>query len=581
MPNYKKWESDNNKYTNKESRIDKTNPDFNSAIAINGNNENESFNRNLDKWANVVSYFRFIPDAFWDIITPKTGGIRLDLDQRIFLRALARFPTGYYVFSRAYGKSLLEVMGLIHTAIFYPRVKLALTAQSLKKASSLLRAKYNDLISFYPLLQEEIYKVNFKADEARIEFHNGSVIDILPNSQGAKGERRHRGSIEEDNLVDENIYKDAVKPVFDDPRRTIGYKGMIDPNENNSSANSFTTSGYRGSPAYHRCLKIYKGMLDLDGSFAIGASWKLATFNGRGKDINEILKDKKTESPFIFDMNYMSRWTGSGDDGICNITKLIECRNLPLPELRDDINAGTILSVDVAQSDKDGNCQTVITVLNYIKYKNGRIKEIRAPKILSINGKLNYTAQSIEVKRAKNKYNASIIVVDNNGLGRGLTLEMMKEQIDPMTGQSLGCYDTINTEDLPDVPNSPKYIFAYIAQSFDQESIPTFMECVETGKLRLLEQKDYSDFDYIKENERKEMMLPFIQTNFLVDEISNIVLKVLNNGKLSITRATTRLDKDRFSSLQYGLWYVMKFFDKAEEEKKNDIEVLKKFCTGW
>lgn len=106
------------------------------------------------------------------------------------------------------------------------------------------------------------------------------------------------------------------------------------------------------------------------------------------------------------------------------------------------------------------------------------------------------------------------------------------------------------------------------------------MSCVETGKLRLLEKKDYVDFDYDNET-KKDLILPYIQTDFLVDEISNIVLKNLNNGKLSIERATTKMDKDRFSSLQYGLWYAMKFYDVAEDRKVDNATYLSQFCFGW
>lgn len=571
------FENDNNKYTQKESRVNKYNPAFNNPVSMIGDSEKDGFEKNLSKWAKVVAYFRFFPDAFWDIITPKTGSIRLDLDQRVFLRALARFPNGYYVFSRAYGKTLLEVMGLVHAAIFYPRIKLSLTAQTIRKAAGILKAKYNDIIGFYPLIKEEIYSTKFSNDTAVIEFHNGSVIDVLANHDNTKGERRHRGSIEEDNLVDEEVYKDAVKPVFDDPRRTVGRSGKIDPNENNSSVNSFTTSGYRGSPAYYRCKKTYEGMIALDGSFCIGASWKLPAFNGRGKDINEILKDKRTSSPFLFDMNYMSRWTGSGDAGICNVAKLMDCRNLPDSNLANGKYSETILSVDVAQSDKDKNCQTVITVLDIVRFQNGRIREIRVPQIISISGKLNYEMQAVDVKRAQKKYGATAVVIDNNGLGKGLTQACLKSQTDPLTGEDLGCWDTMNTEDVPEIANSPKMVFCYLAQSYDQESIPIFMECVETGRLRLLQNKDYSDFDYMPQQQRVEVMLPFIQTNNLVEEIQNIVLKVLNNGRLTLERATTRLQKDRFSSLQYGLWYVMKFLDNVVIEKKDEVDELAKY----
>ncbi len=44
------------------------------------------------------------PDLFLDLITPETGGIRLDLDQRVFIRTLVRFVSVYAVFPRGYGK---------------------------------------------------------------------------------------------------------------------------------------------------------------------------------------------------------------------------------------------------------------------------------------------------------------------------------------------------------------------------------------------------------------------------------------------------------------------------------------------
>lgn len=420
MPYIKKFENDNNKYTNKSSRIDVNNPNFTPAVNVVGDKEKKGFEKNLDKWCEIVAFYRWYPDLWYDLITPKDGGsIVLDIDQRVFMRAIARFSKGYYVFPRSWGKTLLQVMSMYHTAIFYPRIKLTLTAQSLRNAAALLKDKHSDILNYYPLMKEEIYKADFSQDKVRIEFHNGSVIDILPNSTSAQGQRRHRGSIEEDNLVDEEVYNNAVKPVFDDPRRTIGKHPVKSPFENHSSISAYTTSGFRGSPAYMRCLNTYNEMIDLTGSMCMGASWKLPSFLGRGKGADAILKDKKNSSPYIFDMNYMSRWTGSGNDCICNLTKLLTCRNLNDTKIIDNEKSLVILSVDVARSDKDGNCQTVITIINIVRFSSGRVKELRVPDIKAISGKLNYTNQSIEIKRLKNKYNAVAIVVDNNGLGKG------------------------------------------------------------------------------------------------------------------------------------------------------------------
>ena len=70
---------------------------------------------------------------------------------------------------------------------------------------------------------------------------------------------------------------------------------------------------------------------------------------------------------------------------------------------------------------------------------------------------------------------------------------------------------------------------------------------VETKKVRLLEQKTDNGYDDINSDNYVENMLPFIQTNFLIEEIINLKLKKLNNGNLSIEKVVSKLDKDRFS----------------------------------
>lgn len=540
----------------------------------------ESFVENQDKWAKVVSYFRWFPDLFWDIITPKTGGIRLDLDQRVFLRAQARMPTGYYTFGRSYGKTMLQLMGLFHTAIFFPRISLAMTAQTQQKAIAILREKYSDLCKFYPLLNEEIATTKFGLNETVIVFKNGSKIDILPNSQTAKGSRRHRGSIEEDNLVDENIYNDAVRPVFDDPRRTIGPHPTVDPNENNSSVSSYTTAGYRGSPAWQRALNRYTEMVDLKGSISLGASWRLAAINGRGKAVSEILKSR--DNPILFDMNYMSHWTGCGQEGLVSLKKLFECRRLEKAEVKGNVNFDYVLSVDVARSNRDSICQTVVAILKIIRYSNGKIKEVQVVNIVPFEGSLNFTAQAMEVKRLDKLFNAEAIVVDYNGLGKGLQEELCKEQIDPYTNESLGCYSCLNDDSIEsEIPNSPKKLFLYLGQSFDQEAIPTFMEYVDTSKLCLLIKKEDMRLDSEDTKEFKEKSLPFIQTDFFVEEVSNLKLKTLNNGRLTIEQATKTVPKDRFSAIEYGLWYIKKYMNYVVVEQEDDDRFLAKLAQWW
>jgi len=92
------------KYDSKDSRTDMYNPNFSPTVSSQGINESSNFMKNLPKWVEFVSWARWYPDLFYDLITPETGSIYIDLDERIFLRATARFLSSYGVFPRGFGK---------------------------------------------------------------------------------------------------------------------------------------------------------------------------------------------------------------------------------------------------------------------------------------------------------------------------------------------------------------------------------------------------------------------------------------------------------------------------------------------
>lgn len=86
-------------------------------------------------------------------------------------------------------------------------------------------------------------------------FRNGSRVTSLPINQASKGQRRHRGTIEESNIINHEDYEDIVAPVFVVPRQTTG--GVVDPEEHNGQVNRFTTSGYFIAQTYRDiCCKL-------------------------------------------------------------------------------------------------------------------------------------------------------------------------------------------------------------------------------------------------------------------------------------------------------------------------------------
>ena len=239
------------------------------------------FGKNLYKYVQFCSWCRWFPDLFLDLIKPETGGITLDADQRIYLRAIMRFVSVYGVFPRGWGKTYNEVLAMILVAIFFPGIDLAMTAQTKENAAELLKDKYNEIIKHFPMLENEIKgKPSFTKNDAEINFNSDSKIDNLANSQSSKGQRRRRLNIEESVLLNDVLYQDALKPIVEVPRYTVGKLSIVDPCELNQQINFFSTSGFRGSDEYQRSIRMYQNMVNLKGEIVLGSSWFLACWYG-------------------------------------------------------------------------------------------------------------------------------------------------------------------------------------------------------------------------------------------------------------------------------------------------------------
>lgn len=59
---------------------------------------NRVFEEHIKQYTELISWMRWYPDLFLDLIKPKTGGINLHFDQRVFLRCICRFVSIYGVF---------------------------------------------------------------------------------------------------------------------------------------------------------------------------------------------------------------------------------------------------------------------------------------------------------------------------------------------------------------------------------------------------------------------------------------------------------------------------------------------------
>lgn len=520
------------------------------------------FGKNLYKYVEFCSWARWYPDLFLDLIKPESGGINLHPDQRTYLRCIVRFTSMYGVFPRGWGKTYDEVLAMYLVSIFYPGIDLAMTAQTKENAAELLKDKHYEIMRHFPMLENELSKKEkFSKGDAEVNFKSDSRIDNLANAQSSKGQRRKRINIEESALLNDVTFQDALKPIVEVPRYTIGKLGVVDPCELNQQINFFTTSGFRGSDEFQRSINMVNNMINLSGDMVLGSSWFLACWYGRGSTKSQILKKKKEMSPIAFAQNYESRWVGCSDGALVNINKLMECRSLTnCQDSANNADEEFYLGVDVARSQNSSNNQSSVAVAKVIRTKDKtKIVSIDMVNIINIPNIMNFTAQACKIKQIQKKYNARAVIVDGNGLGAGLIDELLKESFDPITKESLGCWDTINDDNVPELEDSMKILYNLKAQSAQNKIVTNFIDMVDSLKLRLLNKKQYSDFSEKEYDNFDKCVAPFIETDAFFEETANLKLKHLPNGGVTIEKVVKKLDKDRVSATIYVLWYINEF----------------------
>ena len=328
---------------------------------------------------------------------------------------------------------------------------------------------------------------------------------------------------------------------------------------------------------------MYKDMIDLKGEIVLGSGWMLGCWMGRGSNKGQILKKKRDTGSVAFARNYEEKWVGAVDNQLVDIKKLLKTRVLTEPIMDNkDGKREIVLGVDVARSANNANNKTVISVVEEHHAQNGLIRQLDLINMFLISNQLNFTAQACLVKRVQQQYNAKVVVVDTNGLGSGLRDELLKPNVDVETGETYNAWDAINGEIRSEYREAEPLLFALNSQSKDETkrdgrinsyAIINFIDCVEGQRLRLLEERKDNGID-LGDIEQVKAFVPFEQTNALVEEVANLKLKHLTNGEVTVEKVLNKIDKDRFSSLMYALWWAMTYDNVLETDNRDLVMTI-------
>ena len=145
------------------------------------------------------SYWKRRPDEFVKFLTPKDSNFKLFFYQKLFLRAAIRHKYMYATFPRAYSKSFLAVLVLVIRCILFPGAKLFIVSGTKEQGAAIAKEKIEELKELFPALKNEINekKSLYGKDYVRVQFKNGSRLDVVAARNSTRGGRRHGQKIGE------------------------------------------------------------------------------------------------------------------------------------------------------------------------------------------------------------------------------------------------------------------------------------------------------------------------------------------------------------------------------------------------
>ena len=528
-----------------------------------------------------IAFWREYPDLFVDFLTEKNNpeNFHLFYYQRVFLRAAMRYKYTYAVFPRAYSKSFLAALILILRCILYPGAKLFVTSGGKEQASSILKAKVQELCHLIPALYQEIDwrrgKTMEGKDYVRYVFKNGSVLDNIAARETSRGQRRHGGLMEECVGIDGTILNEVIIPTMNVSRR--GAWGDKDDAEVlNKSQIYVTTAGWKNTFAYDKLIQLLVWeIIKPERAMILGGTWRIPVLMGLlDKTFIRDLKMDGTFNESSFDREYESVWSGTIEDAFFNAEQFDHNRILKQPEYefsgRSTKNAYYVLACDVGRK----GCDTVVCVFKVTPQTSG-LALISLVNIYTMSD-THFEDQAIKLKKLYYKYKAKKLVIDGNGLGIGLVDYMVKGQTDPDTGDVIPDFGVDNDDDGEYKKyrtqiceenalwiikaNAPINTEAHAnAQSQMASGHVKMLIDERVAKVKLMGTKRGQD---MKPEERAEYLKPFTLTSILKEEMMN--LREENEGvNIILKQANKGIKKDKFSAFEYGLYYI-----KLEEDKK-------------
>ena len=525
----------------------------------------------------------------------------LKLFQNILLVVMNINTIFIMIAARGIGKSFISAVFCVIRCILYPGTKICIASGTRGQAINVLE---KILLELKPLSKELAMEIDEKetrinGTNAQIVFKNRSYIKVVTSTDSARSNRANILILDEFRMIKKWVIDDVLKK-FLTYRRMPRYIELSDEQRKaewnkEKSMTVWLSSAYTTDHwSYTKCVDTFESMKQgKKRHFICGLPYELSIKEGLLD--RSVIEDEYVESDFNelrFQMEYEALWWGSSEGAFFDYDSISKNRKIQYPMLpnklasilsnsqlikipRKQNGEIRILSADIAlmSSKKHNNDATAVFINQLTPTKAGRY--ISNIVYADACEGLRTDDQALMIRKLFDEYDCDYLVLDTGGIGLGVYDCLVRDIVDPETGEIYPAISCCNNTDMATrctVVGADKVIWSIKASSqFNSDCAFLLREAFRSGRLRLLTAELDADealgsikgYNSLSASDKLQFKLPYIHTTLLIDELTKLQHEE-SAGKVKIFEKAG-MRKDRYSSLSYNYYVAIQIENKMSK----------------
>lgn len=549
--------------------------------------------RNIAAWA---SYYRANPQRF----ASEFMNLRLKLFQKILLYMMNKSVVFVFIACRGLGKTFLSAIYCCIRAILYPGSKIVIASGTRGQSINVLEKIILELVPRSDLLRNEIESYNLSQDKGILVFKNTSFIKVVTAAESARSARANVLLIDEFRLVDKATI-DAILKKFLIGARHPGYldnpkyAGMMERNIQIYLSSAY----YKSHWSFDKFRDTFVSMLDPARRFFVcDLTYQLLIKEGLLD--REQVEDDMRESTFN-EVSWSMEMCGEffGDDGgsFFSFNDIVTNRKINYPmmpkEFSELIGSPKQLKIPPKQPGEKRIISADIALMSSKRYHNDAsaifVNQLLPTKHDRYINNIVYTEssegantqdQALRLRKLYAEFECDYLVLDVRGVGAGVGDCLVRDIIDPTTGEvypALSCCNDPEWAARCKSPDAEKAIWAISATGkFNNDCALLLREGFKSGKIRLLVPEldgekclsDIKGYKSLTTTEKLTLQLPYLNTTLLINELIKLDFDA-SSGTLRVIKHNAR--KDRYSSLSYNHYVACQLEQELRTEETFDF----------